>query len=49
MKTYRFQSTAYVEAESEEHARDIFADESWMFAGNAEVEEIDPDTWDVVT
>ncbi len=39
MKTYRFRSVAYVEAENEEEAREEFSSNSFYFAAEADVEE----------
>ncbi len=44
MKMFRFTATRYIEAETLEEAQDIFADESFDFAAEADVEEVDPDT-----
>lgn len=40
MKTFKFTSVSYIEAENEEEAMDKFADESWNFAANADCEEV---------
>ena len=40
MKTYKFTSDQIVEANNEEEAKEIFADTSFDFASNAEVEQI---------
>ena len=39
-KRYRFYASMIVEAENEEQAKYIFADESFNFAADAEVEEV---------
>jgi hypothetical protein len=38
---YKFVGVSYVEAESEEQAKDIFANESFNFAADADVYEYD--------
>ena len=40
MKTFKFTSVAYVEAETEEEAQEIFANNSWDFAADADCEEV---------
>ena len=40
MKTYIFRSEQFVDAENEDGAREIFADNSFDFAANAECEEV---------
>ena len=40
MKTFKFTSVRHIDAETEEEAQDIFADESWNFAAEADVEEV---------
>lgn len=40
MKLYKFTSSMLIPAKDEVTAKEIFADESWDFAANAEVEEI---------
>lgn len=40
MKLYQFTSRMLIHAESEAEAKEIFADNSWDFAADAEVEEI---------
>jgi hypothetical protein len=42
-KIYKFIGTAYVEAETEEEAQEIFANESFNFAADADCYEYD--TW----
>ena len=46
MKTDRFISEQFIEAENDDDARKKFADDSFYFASNAECEEV---TNDVVT
>jgi hypothetical protein len=41
MKTFRFYAESFIEAENEEEAMEIFANESFDFAGEAEIEEVD--------
>lgn len=40
MKLYKFTADQLIVAENEQEAKDIFANESWDFAVQAEVEEI---------
>ena len=42
MKTFTFTSIRHIDAETEEAARELFADESWNFAAEADVEETPP-------
>jgi hypothetical protein len=44
MKLFLFTAQRYIEAATLEEAQDIFADESFDFAAEANVEEVDPDT-----
>lgn len=41
MKTFRYYRETFIDAEDEEQAKDIFADESWNFASEAECECVD--------
>ncbi len=44
MKMFLFTAQRYIEAETLEEAKDLFADGSFDFAAQAEVEEVDPNT-----
>ncbi len=44
MRTFKFTAFRYIDAETMEKAQDIFANESWDFAAEADVEEVDPAT-----
>ena len=41
MKRFKFYSETIIEAETEEEAKEKFADNSWDFAANAECEQIE--------
>ncbi len=47
MKTFRFTATREIEAKNEEEARDIFVNNSFDFAAEAECEEVttEPEAW----